>query len=56
MEGNLIKGLLKVNNIVREWKALATVRADVDMLARLDGVESRLLHGIAVPESLYMRL
>ena len=56
MEGNLIKGLLKVNNIVREWKALATVRADVDMLARLDGVESKLLHGIAVPESLYMRL
>jgi superfamily II RNA helicase len=56
MEGNFIKGVLKVNNIVREWKALATVRADVDMLATLDGVEPRLLHGIAVPESLYMRL
>ena len=56
MEGNLMKGLLKVNNIVREWKALATIRADVDMLATLTDVESRLLHGVAVPESLYLRL
>jgi superfamily II RNA helicase len=56
MEGNLMKGLLKVNNIVREWKALATIRADVDMLLVLEDVESKLLHGLAVPESLYLRL
>jgi hypothetical protein len=56
MEGNLMKGLLKTANLVREWKAMATVRADVDMLATLDGVESRLLKGVAVPESLYLRL
>ena len=56
MEGNLMKGLLKIANLVREWKAMATVRADVEMLATLDGVESRLLKGVAVPESLYLRL
>jgi len=56
MEGNLMKGLLKVANLVREWKAMATVRGDVDMLKTMDGVEGRLLHGIAVPESLYLRL
>lgn len=56
MEGNLMKGLLKVANLVREWKAMATIRADVDMLATLDGVESLVLKGIAVPESLYSRM
>jgi len=56
MEGNLMKGLLKVANLVREWKTMATVRADVDMLATLDGVELLILKGIAVPESLYLRL
>jgi len=56
MEGNLMKGLLKIANLVREWKAMATVRADVEMLATLDGVESLLLKGVAVPESLYLRL
>jgi superfamily II RNA helicase len=56
MEGNLMKGVLKVANIVREWKTMATVRADVDMLATLDGVELLLLKGIAIPESLYLRI
>lgn len=56
MEGNLMKGLLKVASLVREWKSMATVRADVEMLSKLEGVETKILHGLAVPESLYLRL
>ena len=55
-EGNLMKGLLKVNNIVREWVSLATIQADVEMLLIMEGIEGKLLHGLATPESLYLRL
>lgn len=55
-EGNLMRGLVKLGNILNEWINMATVKADVDMLDRLREVPSRLLRGIAQPESLYLRL
>jgi superfamily II RNA helicase len=54
--GNLMRGLLKLANLVNEWISLATYTADVDMLERLRDVPARLLRDIAVPESLYLRL
>jgi superfamily II RNA helicase len=55
-EGNLMRGFLKLANLMNEWIALATLRADVEMLERLRDVPARLLRDIAVPESLYLRL
>ena len=54
--GNLMRGLLKLANLVNEWISLATYTADVDMLEKLRDVPARLLRDIAVPESLYLRL
>jgi superfamily II RNA helicase len=54
--GNLMRGLLKLANLVNEWISLATFTADVDMLERLKEAPARLLRDIAVPESLYLRL
>lgn len=55
-EGNLMRGLLKLYNIVEEWIALATYKADVDMLETMKDVSQTLLRDIVQPESLYLRL
>jgi superfamily II RNA helicase len=55
-EGNLMKGLLKLNSIVQEWVTIATLRADVDMLNIMKDAQTTILRDIAQPESLYLRL
>lgn len=55
-EGNLMKGLHKLANLVNEWIAMATYTADVDMLEKLKDVPGTLLRDISVPESLYLHL
>jgi antiviral helicase SKI2 len=55
-EGNLIRGILKLSNLVEEFVSLATFKGDVGVLAALDGVSARLVRDVAVPDSLYLRL
>ena len=55
-EGNLMKGLLKLNSIVQEWVTIATLRADVDMLNTMKDAQITILRDIAQPESLYLKL
>lgn len=55
-EGNLMRGLHKLANLVNEWISMATYKADVDMLETLKDAQNILLRDIAQPESLYLRL
>ena len=55
-EGNMMRGFLKLNNLVEEWLSLATFCGDLEMLDNLKEVSQQLLRGIAKPESLYLRL
>lgn len=55
-EGNLMRGLHKLSNLVNEWIAMATIDGDVDMLQTMEEIPGRLLRDIAIPESLYLRL
>lgn len=55
-EGNLMRGLHKLVNLVNEWTAVATIDGDVDMLAKLRETPQKLTRDIAIPESLYLRL
>lgn len=55
-EGNFMRGLLKVANLLNEWMSMATFCGDLDMLERLKDAPTQLLRGIAQPESLYLRL
>ncbi len=55
-EGNLMRVLLKMVNLLEEWRTMATLSADVDMLRRLEGMELRLLRDVAVCDSLYLRI
>ena len=54
--GNLMRGLLKVANLVNEWIAIATFCADVEMLDRMRDAQQSLLRDFATPDSLYLRL
>ena len=55
-EGNLMRVLLKMVNLLEEWRSLATLAEDVDELEKLRGLETRLLRDVAVCDSLYLRI
>jgi superfamily II RNA helicase len=55
-EGNFMRGLLKIANLLNEWISMATFCGDVEMLETLKDVPVQLLRGIAQPESLYLTL
>jgi superfamily II RNA helicase len=53
-EGNFIRILSKLVNVLEEWRALATLKTDTDMLNLLSEVEQKLRTNSN--ESLYLRL
>jgi len=55
-EGNFIRSILKISNIVDEWISLATYTKTIELLTMLEGVRGILVRGIVKPESLYLRL
>ena len=55
-EGNLMRNILKVANMVEEWTNLATYCQDIEMLRILDGLRDKLVRGAAKPDSLYLKL
>ncbi len=54
--GNFQRVILKMANLLEEWRCLATLAADVEMLESLRGIEQDLLRGIVASESLYLRI
>ena len=55
-EGNFIRVIMKVNNLLEEFTSLATFTQNVEMLAKLEGLSAKLVRDVAVPESLYLRI
>jgi len=55
-EGNLIRILLKMANILQEWQVLATITMDIVQLEMLAGAAELLSIGKMGSESLYLRL
>jgi len=55
-EGNLMRVLSKMLNVLREWKVLATLSSDVGILETLSGAEDLLSVNALTSESLYLRL
>jgi hypothetical protein len=53
-EGNVQRGLLKIANLLEEWGAIATLRADLPMLEKLASL--RFLRDDIVVDSLYLRM
>ena len=55
-EGNLIRILSKMANLLEEWRTLATLSSDTATLQCMAEAEQLLLTGIATSDSLYLRL
>jgi len=55
-EGNFMKTLMTMGNLLEEWRSLATLATDTDTLEGLRGIEQKLLRGVAVCDSLYLRI
>jgi superfamily II RNA helicase len=55
-EGNFMRVIMKVSNLLEEFTSLATFTQNVDVLAKLDGLQAKLVRDIAIPESLYLRI
>jgi superfamily II RNA helicase len=55
-EGNFIRSVLKVANMVEEWVNLATFTKNIELLQLLEGLKEKLVRGIVRPESLYLNL
>jgi superfamily II RNA helicase len=55
-EGNFIRAMLKCGNLLEEWTNLAIYTKNVEMLAKLDGLQTRIVRDIVIPESLYLKL
>ena len=55
-EGNLMRLLAKCSNLLEEWRSLATLSKDTEMLEKMRGLEVSITRGTAVCDSLYLRL
>lgn len=55
-EGNLMRSILKVANMVDEWVNLATYTQNIEMLKMLEGLRDKLVRDVAKPDSLYLKL
>ena len=54
--GNFVRAMLKLANILREWVGMATLSQDTEMVEKLKDIESKLIRGFVVPDSLYLRI
>ena len=54
-EGNFVRGLLKLANILDEWLSLATYCEHADQIEKVTVLRPLLVRGLAVPDSLYLK-
>jgi superfamily II RNA helicase len=54
--GNFVRAMLKLANILREWVSIATLSQDTEMIEKLKDMESKLIRGFVIPDSLYLRI
>jgi len=55
-EGNLIRSVLKLQNMLDEWRAMATYCGDTDVLERFEKAHELLLREAVIQDSLYLHL
>jgi len=54
-EGNFVRGLLKLANVLDEWLSLATFCEHADQVEKITALRPRLVRGLVQPNSLYLR-
>jgi superfamily II RNA helicase len=56
MEGNLTRGILKLVNLIEEWRNVATYFNNVEMLDLLHQLENLVVKNVVSQDSLYIRV
>jgi superfamily II RNA helicase len=54
-EGNLVRGFLKLTNLLDEWSSMATFCEHADQLEKITETKALLVRGLVLPTSLYLR-
>jgi len=54
-EGNFVRGLLKLANILDEWQSLATFCEHASQVEKITALKPRLVRDIVIPDSLYLK-
>jgi superfamily II RNA helicase len=55
-EGNFVRSVLRVANLVDETIGVATFSHDLETLEKLKGVRGQLIRDFLIPDSLYLHL
>jgi len=55
-EGNFVRAMLKLANLADEWVALATLSSDIEQLELMRDIRQKIVRGVVVPDSLYLRI
>ena len=55
-EGNFIRSIMKIANMLNEWLSMATYCQHTDQIEKILDVQQRLIRDIVVSDSLYLRL
>lgn len=55
-EGNLIRSVLKLQNMLEEWRSMAMYCEHTEVLARLEGADALLIREAVIQDSLYLHL
>lgn len=55
-EGNFTRGIMKLANLHEELMALATLDANVALMDKLVPLQGRIVRGLVIPDSLYLRV
>lgn len=55
-EGNVLKGLMKLASLLEEWQSLATLAEQPAMLRLVEDAKPKILRGVVLAESLYLRI
>ncbi len=55
-EGNFVRAILRLSNLVEEWTGVATLLENVEMLEKLRDIPTVLVRDFLKPDSLYLHL
>jgi hypothetical protein len=55
-EGNFIRSVMKMANMMDEWLSMATYCQHVEQVEKITEVRTRIVRDIVISDSLYLRL
>jgi len=55
-EGNFVRAVLRISNMVDEWIAVGSYTGDTELLDKLQSVRGKLVKDFLVPDSLYLHI